>query len=81
MKSIMPPRADWYPLSCFVVLMLGLSIAAGALPLWAHALYLAWVVTGVAMLVKAGTEPGLPSTLWGSVRRLVRAHAWPFYAA
>jgi hypothetical protein len=80
MKAIMPAPADWYPLSCFVVLMFALSVAACALPLWAHALYLAWMITGVAMLVKAGTEPGLPATLWGNVRRLIRAHVWPFYA-
>ncbi|CAJ3905151.1 Uncharacterised protein [Burkholderia pseudomallei] len=47
MNKLMPPCADWYPLSCFVALLLILSIAACVMPLWARALYLAWVIVGV----------------------------------
>jgi hypothetical protein len=54
MKAIMPAPADWYPLSCFVVLMFALSVAACALPLWAHALYLAWLITGVECWSRLG---------------------------
>lgn len=81
MNKLMPPRANWYPLSCFVALLLILSIAACVMPLWARALYLAWVIVGVAALVKERVEPGLPPTFRGNVRRLLRAHVWPIYMA
>ncbi|CAG9236000.1 conserved hypothetical protein [Paraburkholderia tropica] len=81
MNKLIPPRADRYPLSCFIALLLLLSIVACAMPLWAHALYLAWVIVGVAALVKERVEPGLPSTLRGNVRRILRAHVWPLYMA
>ena len=70
---------DAYPLACFVMLMLGLSIAAASLSLVPRALYLEWVIAGVAIVVHLRVAPGLPRTLTGNIRRILQAHIWPVY--
>jgi hypothetical protein len=78
--ALLPPQEDRKPLVQFVciltIIYIGASSFLASLPL---ALYWAWVIAGVAFLVQARVEPGLPRTLSGNIRRVMRAHVWPWY--
>lgn len=79
--SLLPPREDRAPLVYFILQLLALSICAGWLPLLLQALYIAWVIAGLAFLVGARSVPALPRTFGGNLLRLMKAHAWPFFLA
>lgn len=76
---IIPPRNDWLPLSYFIALILAFNSGAFCMPTWGRAAYAAWLAVGVASVVQAGVEPGLPRTLWDNLRRVLRGHVWPLY--
>jgi hypothetical protein len=80
--SLIPAKADRRPLGNFVFVMTALYLVVSSfLPPLACALNWAWVIAGVAFLVQTKVEPGLPRTFVGNVRRVLKAHAWPYFVA
>jgi hypothetical protein len=80
--SLIPPPEDRLPLAYFLSVLLAFYLPVSYfLEPAPRAIYWAWVVAGTAFLVECGVEPGLPRTLWGNVRRVLRAHVWPLYVS
>lgn len=77
--NIVPPREDCLPLCYFIALMLAFNLSAFWMPSWGRAAYGAWLAVGVAYVVHADVEPGLPRTFWANLRRVLRGHIWPLY--
>jgi hypothetical protein len=69
----------WYSLACYVALVIVFDLAVCWTTGWFNALYCAWLPVGVAVLVHLEVEPGLPPSLGGNFRRILKAHLWPMY--